>query len=509
MRAFPPLALIAVATCALGADAPWTAFPIAVTPENEPVVAYVGDFDIDSPKFRPLFVCDPGDINKLPTKWSDAISPSAIEIPSGVSFPPGGTAYQGEHAPEQGIWRWFGMHAPDVIIDLRSDGREGLSKALAANKPSDVGIIPVVTPDLASGGSLADVATAAAEKAAPGGSSPARAELQKRKSRSPLEVAEALSAHYPGKMSSIAYIPALALIGRMRIAELTGEEAHMDFARQELGKWLDAEAETPKNVSGPYIAGSLMFAEYARRTGDERAWDWVMTAGGVGLTPDGKPVAVLPSHNEMSDAVFMGCPLMAAAAAHSGDERYLTTCLNQLLAIQNWCLRGDGIYRHSPLDEAAWGRGNGFPALGLALVLSELDPDVPNYDVFLESLQSHLAALIPHQDASGMFHQVIDHPESYREFTSTCMISFAITRGMRKGWLDRETYEPVVDQAWEAIKLRVAMDGQQVVDSCTGTGKQKDLRAYYERKAILGRDDRAGAMALMFATEREFWMRER
>ena len=40
-----------------------------------------------------------------------------------------------------------------------------------------------------------------------------------------------------------------------------------------------------------------------------------------------------------------------------------------------------------------------------------------------------------------------------------------------------------------------------VVDVCEGTGKQKSLVDYFNRAAILDRDPRGGAMALLFATE--------
>jgi hypothetical protein len=39
------------------------------------------------------------------------------------------------------------------------------------------------------------------------------------------------------------------------------------------------------------------------------------------------------------------------------------------------------------------------------------------------------------------------------------------------------------------------------VDVCEGTGKQKSLLDYLNRAAILDRDPRGGAMALLFATE--------
>jgi len=108
----------------------------------------------------------------------------------------------------------------------------------------------------------------------------------------------------------------------------------------------------------------------------------------------------------------------------------------------------------------------------------------------------------------GMWHQIVDHPESYREFTVTCMTTFAIIRGLRNNWLDRQTFEPFVQRAWESIKCRIGRNGN-LVDVCTGTGKQKNRRAYCDRTAILGKDDRGGAMALMVSTELAFAVREK
>ncbi|MCH5373028.1 MAG: glycoside hydrolase family 88 protein, partial [Planctomycetes bacterium] len=105
-----------------------------------------------------------------------------------------------------------------------------------------------------------------------------------------------------------------------------------------------------------------------------------------------------------------------------------------------------------------------------------------------------------HQDATGCWHQEIDHPESYRELSCTCMILFAAARGVRNGWLDRDGFRPLIQQAWYAIRTRVRPDGR-LVDVCTGTGKQKTLEDYLRRPAILGPDARGGAMALLAAVE--------
>jgi unsaturated rhamnogalacturonyl hydrolase len=119
----------------------------------------------------------------------------------------------------------------------------------------------------------------------------------------------------------------------------------------------------------------------------------------------------------------------------------------------------------------------------------------------IAEFHKHMAALQPYQDAkTGCWHQVIDHPESYDEYSCTCMIGFAMQRGIIRGWLTKEEYQPSVDRAWRAIQERTSPDGK-LVNVCTGTGKQKTLVDYFKRPAINGTDDRGGAMGLIFTTE--------
>ena len=174
------------------------------------------------------------------------------------------------------------------------------------------------------------------------------------------------------------------------------------------------------------------------------------------------------------------------------------------LAMRTLVLQGE----HSPLDDAAWGRGNGFPALGIAWSLTELPENAPGRAEMLQVFRAHMEALTRHQDPTGAWHQVIDKPESYRELTATSMIALAMARGVRLGWLDRAKYDPVIQKAWYALRTRIAPDGG-LVDVCTGTGKQKTLRDYYDRPAILGPDPRGGGMALLIATEMERYERFR
>jgi rhamnogalacturonyl hydrolase YesR len=204
----------------------------------------------------------------------------------------------------------------------------------------------------------------------------------------------------------------------------------------------------------------------------------------------------------------MSTPILVQAGRLTGDLRYFDMALRHMRFMLKLNLRPDGLHQHSPLDPAAWGRGNGFPSLGLTLSLTDLPQEHAARPEMLAALRAHLEALLPHQDHGGAWHQVIDFPGSYRELTATSMITFAMARGVRLGWLEEQRYRPAIERAWAAIRTRVAPDGG-LVDVCTGTGKQESLRAYLDRTAILGPDPRGGAMALLAATELALWEQQR
>jgi rhamnogalacturonyl hydrolase YesR len=163
--------------------------------------------------------------------------------------------------------------------------------------------------------------------------------------------------------------------------------------------------------------------------------------------------------------------------------------------------RPDGLYRHQASTDAAWGRGNGFPALGLALTLTSFPKDHPDYSALLAAFQKHMKALSQFQDENGMFREVIDYPGAYPEYSGTSMIATAMMRGIRRGWLDASVYQPIVDRAWQAISIRTASDGR-LLDVAESTGTRgMNFKDYIQRAAILDRDPRGGAFAMILATE--------
>jgi hypothetical protein len=80
------------------------------------------------------------------------------------------------------------------------------------------------------------------------------------------------------------------------------------------------------------------------------------------------------------------------------------------------------------------------------------------------------------------------------------MIGIAIKRGLDSGLLQANIYQPILSQIWDAVRIRTSLQGE-FINACTSTGKMQSLDAYLDRLAVLGRDDRAGGMVMIFANE--------
>lgn len=465
-----------------------------------------------------------------------------------LGYPPEGPAYNSPTDPERGsLWRFLGWFAPDLLVEVQEEacadwqaviGRGDAAHAWPENSlassvnnfaPGWTGTIPSIRYVLWQGPPPNDdVGRLRAEyirfNKLPGNpfssattypASPARLEVQRRLQRTPLDVLQLLAKSNGGELKAVSYQPALAVLCQARLGDQTNDPTRQQAVATILEPYLAGSSPAlDGKYGGSQLAGHLVFADWAKRTSDPRAVSLVKAAADHAFDPQGQPLDAMPFHNEMSDAVFMSCPLLCQAGLLTGDMKYFDMAERHLDFMQQLCLRKDGVYRHSPLCETPWGRGNGFPALGLSLSLAAVDDALKSdsfsadqkkrlqqiFDRFQRELTLHLGALAKFQDVTGMWQQVIDEPGSYRELTATCMIGYSIAEGIRRGWLKQEEFGGSGQRAWNAVNLRISNDGE-LFDVCTGTGKQKSLRDYLDRTAILGPDERGGAMAMMFASQ--------
>ncbi|HEY2380720.1 MAG TPA: glycoside hydrolase family 88 protein [Terriglobia bacterium] len=401
-----------------------------------------------------------------------------------LQFPPTGNAYK-ENADSHVIWRWIGIHAPDLVI-IEGSSDSGLADALSQNAVAFVGRIPaqLVMP-------RAGLLKTIPDKLAP---SEAHLEIDRRRSRSPQVFAAELAKVYGRDFNQPTYIQAMALIGRLRLGQTADVAALAE-------PYLSGSKDSFAAPSQSSLAAHMFFFELAKRTRDERAAKLVTRAANSGFTETGGLKEFMPLNGGWSDSVFMDIPILAKAGALTGERKYFDMAARHLRYMQKIVLRPDGLYRHQASTDAAWGRGNGFPALGLALTLSDFPKDHPDYSWMVKTFQDHMKALSRFQDENGMWREVVDYPGAYPEYSGTAMIATAMLRGIRNGWLDPKVYQPLVDNAWQAILARTASDGR-VLDVAESTGTRGlTFKDYLRRAAILDRDARAGAFAMIFATE--------
>jgi unsaturated rhamnogalacturonyl hydrolase len=409
--------------------------------------------------------------------------PNANPAGSPLAFPPTGVAYR-EQATAHALWRWIAIHGPDLVL-VAGEQDAGLAAALRSHVVAELDSIPARRGFVA--GELSKLGAATLEPSA------AHFELDRRLARSPRDFADELGRLYGRSFEQPWYIDAMALIAQLRLGQVSEVKRLAE-------PYVSGSKDSLARPNSLILAGHLVFAELARRTEDPRYLALVRKVADLGFEADGSLKEAMPYHDEYSDSLFMGTAILAQAGALTRERKYFDMAARHIAFMQKLVLRPDGLYRHSPLTDAAWGRGNAFPALGLALTLSEFPQDHPEQVRILRSFQNHMAVLSIHQDPDGLWRNVIDHPGAYPEVSATAMIGFAMLRGVRRGFLPAKTYRPRIDAAWRAVLARSGAKGS-FLDACESTTKMKSLEEYLQRAALLGPDARTGGMAMMFATE--------
>jgi rhamnogalacturonyl hydrolase YesR len=319
-------------------------------------------------------------------------------------------------------------------------------------------------------------------------------------SRAPLDVARVLAARYP-ENPSMSYIPGLAWSGSIRLATLTNEARWREKPDREMQPFITGEQPA---IAEPYaltsLAGHLAFADAGMLEGNAQASALARRAADFILSES--PDTVVRYGRGWTDDMFMASSLLSRVALQTGELRYAEAVGRILTSYAARLQRADGLFIHAEEGAHAWGRGNGFAALGLTEALTYLPRDWRGRADVLAIYQKQMDALLRYQTDDGSWREVIDQPTAYQELTVTALALTAMARGVRVGWLDRARFMPAIDRAWQAVLARVGTDGT-VRDVCTSTGAQATLEYYMTRPVVNGADDRGGAIALMAALEME------
>jgi rhamnogalacturonyl hydrolase YesR len=169
-----------------------------------------------------------------------------------------------------------------------------------------------------------------------------------------------------------------------------------------------------------------------------------------------------------------------------GNKVYLDRAALEMAAYLDKLQKPNGLFYHGPEIPFYWGRGNGWVAGGMSELLTDLPKNHPKRARIMQGYLKMMASLLKYQDADGVWHQLIDHPESYQESSATAMFAYAMITGVKKGWLKDKAYAESPRKAWIGLnKLFVDKDG--LVDKvCVGTGQTNSLDFYLNRPTQKG-----------------------
>jgi len=185
------------------------------------------------------------------------------------------------------------------------------------------------------------------------------------------------------------------------------------------------------------------------------------------------------------DDMFMITAVQAQAYRATGDNKYIDRAAKEMVLYLDQIQLENGLFYHSPDAHFSWGRGNGWMAVGMAEILRVLPNDNPNRARIMEGYLKMMAALLKYQEKDGMWRQIIDDPEAWKETSGTAMFTYAMITGVKNGWLDSKIYGTAARKGWLAL-ITYINQNDELTEVCEGTNIKNDRTHYMQRKRIVG-----------------------
>jgi len=185
------------------------------------------------------------------------------------------------------------------------------------------------------------------------------------------------------------------------------------------------------------------------------------------------------------DDMYMVGSLQAQAFKSTGDTVYLNRAAKTLKVYCDQLQKPNGLFFHRSDAPFYWGRGNGWAAAAFAELIQILPKDHIYYNDLKASFTKMMNTLVKYQGEDGMWHQLLDDPESYAETSCTGMFIYAMATGMEKGWISFDEFSPAVAKGWDALASYVDEKGR-TENVCIGTNAKDSKEHYLTRPTKTG-----------------------
>jgi len=176
-----------------------------------------------------------------------------------------------------------------------------------------------------------------------------------------------------------------------------------------------------------------------------------------------------------ADALYMVMPVFTKLYKTTGEVKYL----DKLYANYKWAdelmydkdeqlYYRDAKYIWPKVKTACnggksfWARGDGWVLAGLAKVLSDMPQDYKHRDFFVQRFRELAEGVARVQRPGGYWSRsmLCEEDAPGPETSGTAFFTYGMLWGVNHGLLDRATYEPVINKAWEYLsKTALQPDG--------------------------------------------------
>lgn len=202
-----------------------------------------------------------------------------------------------------------------------------------------------------------------------------------------------------------------------------------------------------------------------------------------------------------ADDLYMSVPFLARMGKITGDNKYFDDAIKQVENFNKHLYDpATGLFFHCWYSDVQmngvghWGRSNGWLAVAQTELLNNLPANHPKRQQLINLLLRQIVGYSRYQDTTGLWHQVLDKPDSYLESSVTAMFTYAVAKAVNEGWINK-SYLTIAKDGWQGLTTKITADGQ-IQDVCIGTNIAENIRFYYDRPKQLNDTHALGALLL-------------
>lgn len=200
-----------------------------------------------------------------------------------------------------------------------------------------------------------------------------------------------------------------------------------------------------------------------------------------------------------TDDTYMCLPFLARMAVLTGDKKYYDDILTQARGFyERLWMEDQGLFSHvyfideNTPNHIPWGRGNGWVLLALSEVLLLIPEDYEGRGEILDIFARFSEGVLKHRDKDkGIWHQVVNNPDTYIEASGSAMFITALARGVRKGWIEASAKDDV-HNAYKALLHHCVDENGDLYGVCKGSGCNMDEKYYAGVETIVNDDHGVG-----------------